>query len=73
MWLKSCRLERGMTQAELAKKAGVTQRLISDFERNKIVIRIDTLYRILMALGLIHGASEYASWSLLYGLHPGRC
>lgn len=53
MWLKSCRLERGMTQAELAKKAGVTQRLISDFERNKIVIRIDTLYRILKALGLI--------------------
>lgn len=37
MWLKSCRLERGMTQAELAKKAGVTQRLISDFERNKAV------------------------------------
>ena len=53
MWLKSCRLERGMTQAELAKKAGVTQRLISDFERNKVVIRIDTLYRILRALGLI--------------------
>ena len=53
MWLKSCRLERGMTQAELAKKAGVTQRLISDFERNKVVIRIDTLYRILRAQGLI--------------------
>lgn len=35
------------------KKAGVTQRLISDFERNKVVIRIDTLYRILKALGLI--------------------
>ena len=32
-----------MTQSELAQKAGVTQRLVSDFERGKVDIRVDTL------------------------------
>ena len=47
VWLKVKRRERGMTQSELAQKAGVTQRLVSDFERGKVDIRVDTLCRLL--------------------------
>lgn len=41
-----------MTQSELAQKAGVTQRLVSDFERGKVDIRVDTLCRLFIALDL---------------------
>lgn len=41
-----------MTQSELAQKAGVTQRLVSDFERGKVDIRVDTLFRLFIALDL---------------------
>ena len=37
VWLKAKRRERGMTQSELAQKAGVTQRLVSDFERARLI------------------------------------
>ena len=39
-----------MTQNELAQKAGVTQRLVSDFERGKVDIRVDTLCRLFICL-----------------------
>lgn len=41
-----------MTQSELAQKAGVTQRLVSDFERGKVDIRVDTLCCLFIALDL---------------------
>lgn len=41
-----------MTQSELAQKAGVTQRLVSDFERGKVDIRVDTLCRLFIAMDL---------------------
>ena len=36
----------------IAQKAGVTQRLVSDFERGKVDIRVDTLCRLVIALDL---------------------
>ena len=49
-WVRGLRQTRQLTQSELAEKAGVTQRLISDFERGKVDIRLDTLCRIFRAL-----------------------
>lgn len=51
-WIKSVRKARGMTQSELAAKANVTQRLVSEFESGKVMVRIDTLFRLVQALGL---------------------
>ena len=50
--LRDRRKELKMTQSELAQKAGVTQRLVSDFERGKVDIQVDTLCRLFIALDL---------------------
>jgi DNA-binding XRE family transcriptional regulator len=42
----------GMTQEEVAEKAGVTQANIARIEKAKMVPRIDTLFKIAFALGL---------------------
>jgi transcriptional regulator with XRE-family HTH domain len=44
------RLERKLTQDELAAEAGVRQALISELESGKVDVRLDTLQRIAMAL-----------------------
>jgi len=48
--LRRLRLERKLTQDELAAEAGVRQALISELESGKIDVRLDTLQRIAMAL-----------------------
>ena len=48
--LRRLRLERKLTQDELAAEAGVRQALISEQESGKIDVRLDTLQRIAMAL-----------------------
>jgi len=48
--LRRLRLERKLTQDELAADAGVRQALISELESGKIDVRLDTLQRIAMAL-----------------------
>ena len=48
--LRRLRLERKLTQDELAAEAGVRQALISELESGKIDVRLDTLQRIALAL-----------------------
>jgi transcriptional regulator with XRE-family HTH domain len=49
--LESIRLMHNMTQAQLAKNAGVSTRTISRFE-NGLEISLDTFIRVLIALGI---------------------
>ena len=46
------RRERGMTQAELAEKAEISDRTYADIERGVTVMRIDTLLKICKALNI---------------------
>ena len=50
-FLQQARLEKGMTQAELAQKAGMTKSYISKIENNVKETRLSTLERIIK-LGL---------------------
>jgi DNA-binding XRE family transcriptional regulator len=49
--LQEARLQRGMTQAELAEKVGTTKSYISKIENNIKEVRISTLQKI-VELGL---------------------
>ncbi|HBZ65357.1 MAG TPA: transcriptional regulator [Bacteroidales bacterium] len=49
--LYEARLEKGMTQAELAEKAGTTKSYISKIENNVKEVRLSTLQKIVQ-LGL---------------------
>lgn len=51
-WVQSRRKEKGFTQKQLAALTGLKQKTISGFECGKVDIRIETLFRILAALGL---------------------
>ena len=51
-WVKGKRLEKGFTQAELANRAGIPQPMISNFERGKVNVTLETLYKLLPVLGL---------------------
>ena len=48
--IKMLREKRGMTQAELAEKAGLSDRTYADIERGNVNMRIETLLRICDAL-----------------------
>jgi transcriptional regulator with XRE-family HTH domain len=50
-YLKQRRLELGLTQAELASRAGIEQSQISKLERN-LDVRLSTLMKVLTALDL---------------------
>ena len=49
--LASARRRAGVTQRELARKAGVPQPSIARIESGKVVPRVDTLERLLRACG----------------------
>jgi transcriptional regulator with XRE-family HTH domain len=49
--LRHARLERGMNQAELARRAGTTQTYISRIERGVVSPSLKTLDRMLHAMG----------------------
>ena len=49
--LHEARIEKGMTQAELAKKVGTSKSYISKIENNVKEVRLSTLYKI-VHLGL---------------------
>jgi len=50
--LKECRLAQGLSQRALAKKAGVTNGLISQIEQNSISPSIASLKKILDVLSM---------------------
>ncbi len=50
--LAGARLKAGMTQAELAKKLGVRQNMISDYERGKRRISRSMAKRLAKSLGI---------------------
>ena len=49
--LKEKRKETGLTQVELAKKAGVGLRFIREIEQGKASLRIDKLNQVLYLFG----------------------
>lgn len=49
--IEMLRLKRLMTQEELAKRIGVTQGTISQYEKGLIIPKIDTAVRLAAALG----------------------
>ena len=49
--IRTIRLKRGYTQAELSRRSGVPQPMISDIESGAVKYpRIDTLYKLAKAL-----------------------
>lgn len=50
--IKTYRVERGMTQVELAKKAGLSQGYLSDLEKNKFNPTAPIIMGIAVALGV---------------------
>lgn len=50
--LKASRTKRGLTQSVVGSKVGIRQAQISDIENHGADITVDTLYRLLSALGL---------------------
>ena len=51
-WFVSKRKALGLTQAQVASSANVTQKTLSDFERGKTNIRLETLFRLLAIVKL---------------------
>jgi HTH-type transcriptional regulator/antitoxin HipB len=50
--LKASRKKRHLTQAEVGAKVGLRQAQISDIETRGADITVDTLYRLVSALGM---------------------
>ncbi|ULQ59098.1 helix-turn-helix domain-containing protein [Brucepastera parasyntrophica] len=46
------RKQKGLTQAELADRVGISRLLLSDYERGKVRIYADVLFALLAALGV---------------------
>jgi transcriptional regulator with XRE-family HTH domain len=55
--LRHARAERGLDQAELARRAGTTQAYVSRVERGVVSPSVLTLTRLLNAMGLRLGAT----------------
>ena len=50
--IKQIRLQKGLTQAELAKKAGINSNYYAKIERSDLKPSVDTLEKIIKALGV---------------------
>ncbi|MCF6267614.1 MAG: helix-turn-helix domain-containing protein [Desulfuromusa sp.] len=50
--LKSARTQKRLTQDQAGNLVGITQAMVSRFERGESNIRIDTLFRLMSALEL---------------------
>ena len=50
--LRAIRAMRGITQAELASKAGISQTAVAEFEKDKRDLRTSTVVKLCEALGV---------------------
>jgi len=50
--LARIRKERGLTQKEVAKRTGLIQTLVSDYERGRLRLAADMIVRFAVALGI---------------------
>jgi len=50
--IRYCRLRAGLTQEELAARAGISQPALARIESGRVIPRIDTVERILRACGM---------------------
>ena len=66
MAAKTCRRERGITQEELAERAGLSQTYIAEVELGKRNISLVNIERLTLALGFTMGTffSEYLNRDL---------
>ena len=51
-WYRSVRLSQGLTQAEVAERCLLSQKVISEFESGKLNVTVSTLFRLLNAVQL---------------------
>jgi len=51
-WIRFARLRAGLTQQELARRAGISQPALARIESGRVVPRFDTAQRILRACGM---------------------
>lgn len=49
--IRAARIEQGMSQADLAAKAGIDLPRISNIELGKVVMRVPTFFKVAQALG----------------------
>ena len=56
--VKKLRVGAGLTQPELARKAGVGLRFIRELERGKKTVRLDTVNMVLALFGLTVGVQQ---------------
>jgi transcriptional regulator with XRE-family HTH domain len=72
--LRDLRLERGLTQVELSDRAGVSKSMLSLYESGKQRPHLDTLERLLDALGIRLGelVMRLESWPGTEEVAPGR-
>lgn len=66
--IKEIRARRGLTQRQLAQKAGVTAQLIVGYENDKVIPKVNTFEKILNAMGY----ELYARPKKREDLHAGR-
>ena len=59
-FVRERRRARGLTQEELAELAGVGTRLVSDLERGKPTLRLDSADRVLAVFGKMLGVVDRA-------------
>jgi putative transcriptional regulator len=56
--IERLRLERNITQAELAREAGITRRTLVRLEQSEDGVGVTTLLRVLRALGLLERVDQ---------------
>ena len=65
MFVRMQRKQKGLTQAELAKKAGVGLRFLSELERGKPTCQLAPTMRVIAALGLKVNLTPLRQWEHL--------